>query len=54
MENKRKEVSELIGLIRNTDKSYQLGILMMTEAVNLMAIEKKKRRVIRRSRLELP
>ena len=54
MENNRQEVIKLLELLRETDKSQQIGILMITEAINMMIMSNKKRRVNRRSRLGLP
>lgn len=48
-----KEVTELIKLIRQLDEGQKTGILMITDALNLMIASKKKRRITRRSHLGL-
>lgn len=52
--NKASEVAELIKTIRQLDHSQQIGVLMMCEVAGMAIQGKKKRRITRRSRLELP
>ena len=52
--SKAAEVAELIKIIRQLDHGQQIGVLMMCEAASMAIQGKKKRRITRRSRLELP
>lgn len=48
-----REIAELMKLIRQLNTEQQLGVLMMSEGSNIIARNRKKRRITRRFRPEL-